>query len=45
MKTPDGGTLGFWYNLAYAKGGTKADGQVIPTKVGHAFGVQAESWW
>jgi maltoporin len=38
VKAP-GGKLGLWYNLAYAKGGTAADGQVIPTKAGHAFGV------
>jgi maltoporin len=39
VKAPGGGKLGLWYNLAYAKGGKAADGQVIPTRVGHAFGV------
>src|ERR1044072_5834342 len=34
-----GGKFGVWYNLAYAKGGTTSQGQVIPTKVGHAFGA------
>jgi len=33
-----GGTLGFWYNLAYAKGGITSDGRTIPTDVGQAFG-------
>jgi maltoporin len=37
VKVP-GGLLGVWYNLAYAKGGTTGDGQVIPTRVGHAVG-------
>jgi maltoporin len=39
VKTPGGGKLGLWYNLAYAKGGTTSQGQFIPTKTGHAFGV------
>jgi maltoporin len=38
VKVP-GGKFGVWYNLAYAKGGTTTTGQIIPTKVGQAFGV------
>src|SRR6185295_19068381 len=30
--------LGFWYNFATAKGGTLADGTVVPTITGQAFG-------
>jgi maltoporin len=32
------GKLGFWYNFATAKGGTFADGTVVPTITGQAFG-------
>jgi maltoporin len=34
-----GGLLGFWGNLAFSKGGTTADGRVIPTSTGQAFGL------
>jgi maltoporin len=37
IKVP-GGLLGFWGDLAFAKGGTTADGRVIPTSSGQAFG-------
>ncbi len=33
------GKLAAWYNLAYSKGGTSTTGQIIPTKVGHSFGL------
>jgi maltoporin len=32
------GKIGFWYNFATAKGGTLADGTVVPTITGQAFG-------
>jgi maltoporin len=32
------GKVGFWYNFATAKGGTLADGTVVPTITGQAFG-------
>ena len=32
------GKVGFWYNLAIAKGGALPDGTVVPTITGQAFG-------
>lgn len=34
-----GGRLGFWANLAFAKGGTTTDGREIPSSTGQAFGA------
>jgi maltoporin len=38
VKTPVG-SLGFWYDYAYSKGGTLSDGSIVPSTSGWAIGI------